>query len=195
MSDRISFARRYIDTLGAVLRELPVEGLAETLRILERAHLDRRHVFIAGNGGSAATASHMANDLQWGLARLGTPGLRAIALSDNVPLLTAIANDRSYEDVFSVQLESLADAGDVLIVISGSGNSPNVVRAAEVARRKGLVTVGFLGMAGGKLRSMVDVPVVVPSDDYGPIEDLHMMFDHLCTAYLRRWVEAGCPAH
>ena len=189
MSDRISFARRYIDTLGAVLRELPVEGLAETLRILERAHLDRRHVFIAGNGGSAATASHMANDLQWGLARLGTPGLRAIALSDNVPLLTAIANDRSYQDVFSAQLESLADAGDVLIVISGSGNSPNVVRAVEVARRKGLVTVGFLGMTGGKLRSMVDVPVVVPSDDYGPIEDLHMMFDHLCTAYLRGWVD------
>lgn len=194
MPDRISFARRYIDTLGAVLRELPVEGLAETLRVLERAHLDRRHVFIAGNGGSAATASHMANDLQWGLAQLGTPGLRAIALSDNVPLLTAIANDRSYQDVFSAQLESLADAGDVLIVISGSGNSPNVVRAVEVARRKGLVTVGFLGMTGGKLRSMVDVPVVVPSDDYGPIEDLHMMFDHLCTAYLRRWAEAGCPA-
>ena len=117
MPDRISFARRYIDTLGAVLRELPVEGLAETLRVLERAHLDRRYVFIAGNGGSAATASHMANDLQWGLARLGTPGLRAIALSDNVPLLTAIANDRSYEDVFAAQLESLADAGDVLIVI------------------------------------------------------------------------------
>ena len=193
MRDRISFARRYIDTLGAVLRELPVEGLAETLRVLERAHLDRRHVFIAGNGGSAATASHMANDLQWGLARLGRPGLRAIALADNIPLLTAIANDRSYEDVFSVQLESLADAGDVLIVISGSGNSPNVVRAVEAARRKGLVTVGFLGMTGGKLRSMVDVPVVVPSDDYGPIEDLHLMFDHLCTAHLRRWVEAGCP--
>jgi D-sedoheptulose 7-phosphate isomerase len=192
--DRISFARRYIDTLGAVLRELPVEGLAETLRVLERAHRDRRHVFIAGNGGSAATASHMANDLQWGLARLGAGGLRATALSDNVPLLTAIANDRSYEDVFAVQLETLADAGDVLIVISGSGNSPNVVRAAEVARRMKLVVVGFLGMGGGKLRSMVDVPVVVPSDDYGPIEDVHMMLDHLCTAYLRRWIEAGRPA-
>jgi D-sedoheptulose 7-phosphate isomerase len=192
--DRIAFARRYIDTLGAVLRELPVEGLAETLRVLERAHRDRRHVFIAGNGGSAATASHMTNDLQWGLARLGAGGLRATALSDNVPLLTAIANDRSYEDVFAVQLETLADAGDVLIVISGSGNSPNVVRAAEVARRMKLVVVGFLGMGGGKLRSMVDVPVVVPSDDYGPIEDVHMMLDHLCTAYLRRWIEAGRPA-
>jgi D-sedoheptulose 7-phosphate isomerase len=192
--DRTSFARDYIDALGAVLRALPVDGLAETLRVLERAHRDRRHVFIAGNGGSAATASHMANDLQWGLARLGGPGLRATALSDNVPVLTAIANDRSYEDVFAVQLETLADAGDVLIVISGSGNSDNVVRAAEAARRLKLHTVGFLGMGGGKLRLMVDVAVVVPSDDYGPIEDVHMMLDHLCTAYLRQWIKAGGPA-
>jgi D-sedoheptulose 7-phosphate isomerase len=190
---RTAFARHYIDTLGAVLRDLSVEGLAETLHVLERAYRDRRHVFIAGNGGSAATAAHMANDLQWGLARVRGRGLRATALSDNVPLLTAIANDRSYEDVFAVQLETLADPDDVLIVISGSGNSENVVRAAEAARRLKLRTIGFLGMGGGKLRPLVDVAVVVPSDDYGPIEDVHMMLDHLCTAYLKRWIEAGCP--
>jgi len=193
MDERVAFSKQYTETLGAVMRDLPLEALGRVLAVLERAYRERKHVFIVGNGGSAATASHMANDLMWGLVQAGKPGMRAIALSDGVPLMTAIANDRSYEDIFAVPLETLADPGDVLVVISGSGNSPNVVRAAEVARHKGLTVVGFLGKGGGKLAPLSDVAVVVPSHDYGPIEDLHMMFDHLCIAYLRRWVEAGCP--
>jgi len=193
MTDRKAFSKEYADTLGGVLRGLPLEGLAQTLRVIERAYRARKHVFLVGNGGSAATASHMASDLMWTVARTGRPGLRAIALADNVPVLTAVANDRSYDDVFAVPLESLADEGDVLIVISGSGNSPNVVRAVEVARRRGLATIGFLGMGGGKVAPLVDVAVIVPSGDYGPIEDMHMMFNHLCTTYLGRWIEAGCP--
>jgi D-sedoheptulose 7-phosphate isomerase len=192
-ADRVGFAREYIDTLAAVMRDLPLEALGQALSVLEQAYRARRRVFLVGNGGSAATASHMASDLMWGPVQVGRPGFRAIALSDNVPILTAVANDRAYDDVFAVQLDALADPGDVLIAISGSGNSPNVVRAAEVARHKGLTLVGFLGRGGGKLAPMCDVAVVVPSGDYGPIEDLHMMFDHLCIAYLRRWAQAGCP--
>ncbi len=111
--------------------------------------------------------------------------MRAIALTDNVALMTAIANDDGYPSIFVEQLEALAVAGDVLIAISGSGNSENVVRAIETARKMGLVSVGILGMDGGKAKGLVDVSLVVPSSDYGPIEDIHMVLDHLSVAYLR----------
>jgi len=188
---RIDFIESYFRTLTDVIARVPRAELARALEMLETAWAERRRVFIAGNGGSAATASHMANDLVKGVAKGGAAGVRAIALSDNVALITAIANDEDYGEIFAGQLDALADVGDVLIAITGSGNSPNVVRAVETAQRLGLRTIGFLGMSGGKVRAMVDVAVVVPSDDYGPIEDLHMVFDHLMTAYLRRW--AGTP--
>ncbi len=191
MDERIAFSNEYLATLTGVLRELPLPALGEAMKVIERAFRERRHIFICGNGGSAATASHMACDLQWTLGRTGK-GIKAIAL-DGLPTITAIANDSSYAEIFAVQIETLADPADVLIVITGSGNSPNIVRAAEVARGKGLTTIGFLGMGGGKVLPLVDVAVVVPSRDYGPIEDVHMVFDHLITAYLKSWVEAGCP--
>ncbi len=179
------FARRYVDELVGVLRALPLDALGRALDALEAAYREARQVFLAGNGGSAATASHMCNDLVWGVARLGLPGVRAVALSDNVALLTAVANDTSYAEIFVPQLTALGREGDLLVAISGSGNSPNVLRAVERAREMGMKTVGFLGFDGGRLRELVDVPVVVPSHDYGPVEDAHMMFDHLAIAYLR----------
>ncbi|MBM4442382.1 MAG: SIS domain-containing protein [Candidatus Rokubacteria bacterium] len=184
---RLDFIEGYFRTLVDVIAQLPRAELARALEVLETAWAERRRVFIAGNGGSAATASHMANDLMKGVAKGGAVGVRAIALSDNVALITAIANDEDYREIFAGQLDMLAEPGDVLIAITGSGNSPNVVRAVESARRLGVHTIGFLGMSGGQVGKMVDVAVVVPSDDYGPIEDLHMVFDHLMTAYLRRW--------
>jgi D-sedoheptulose 7-phosphate isomerase len=188
-ADRTAFAKRYVNALARVLAELPFDAVGRAMEALEGAHAEGRRVFVVGNGGSAATASHMANDLVWGLAQLGKPGFRAMALSDNVPLITAIANDRSYAEVFAKQLEALADPGDVVVAISGSGNSPNVVRAVEVARERGMKTIGFLGMGGGKLGKMVDIPIIVPSTDYGPIEDVHMMLDHLLIAYFRECVK------
>lgn len=185
-ADPAVFARGYVEGLVRVLEALPFDAIGRALAALEAAYGAGRTVFLAGNGGSAATASHMCNDLVWGIARLGRPGFRAVSLSDNVSLLTAVANDSGYERVFLPQLEALASAGDVLVAISGSGNSPNVVRAVERAREMGLTTVGFLGMAGGALAGLVDVAVIVPSDDYGPIEDAHMMLDHLAIAYLRQ---------
>ena len=186
-SDRIAFAQRYIDNLCRVLGDLPLSDLARALETLEKALAERRQVFLAGNGGSAATASHMAGDLVKGVAQEGGRGLRAIALSDNVPLITAIANDESYSEVFASQLAALGQPGDVLIVFSGSGNSANIVRAVEVAQQMGITTIAFLGMGGGQVAKMADVSVIVPSAEYGPIEDAHMVLGHLVTAYLRSW--------
>jgi len=190
--DRERFSFDYIETLCDVLHDLPTKDIDGVLRLLERAFVERRQVFIAGNGGSAATASHMANDLAKGVAEVGGRGFRAIALSDNVPLITAIANDKSYEEIFADQLSMLGQAGDVLIVISGSGNSTNIVRAVEVAQHIQITTIALLGMGGGQVAKMADISVIVPSDDYGPIEDIHMVLDHLFTAYLCHWLATGC---
>ena len=190
-TDRIMFARRYVDTICGVLGEFPIAEVGQALELLEGALTDRRQVFLAGNGGSAATASHMANDLSKtvGGADGSRPTFRAIALTDNVPLLAAWANDVGFEEVFVGQLRPLAQAGDVLIVLSGSGRSKNVVRVVEWARQEGLRTIGLLGMDGGALRSMVDIAIVVPSDQYGPIEDAHLIVNHLITAYFQGHVE------
>ncbi len=181
-----AFARRYIDGLHDVLRELPFAALARVMELLEGALAEQRQVFVAGNGGSAATASHMANDLMKGVAKGGGRGVRAIALSDSVPLITAIANDEDYREVFAGQLAALGQPADLLIVLSASGNSPNIIRVIETAKSLGIGTVGFLGMGGGQAAKLVDVPVIVPSDAYGPVEDVHLVFDHLITAYLRQ---------
>lgn len=183
--DRLDFAKAYVNNLSRVLRELALDKLVPVFEILEEAYTERRQVFLAGNGGSAATALHMANDLMKGVAKKGGCGFRAIALSDNVSTITAIANDESYDEIFAGQLMVLAQPADVLIVFSASGNSPNIIRAAEVARRTQLTTIGFLGMGGGRVASLVDIAVVVPAKDYGPIEDVHMMLDHLVTAYFQ----------
>ena len=183
---RLEFAKSYVAELNRVLSELPWAALDSALAALEAAYDARRQVFIAGNGGSAATASHMANDLMLGVAKSGAPGFRVIALTDNVAALTAIANDNGFEYLFEYQLRALAQPQDLLIVISGSGNSPNVLRAVQFAKENGLTSVGFLGKDGGAAKSACDISVVIPSYDYGPIEDAHMMLDHLITAYFVR---------
>lgn len=189
--DTEGFSRKHIETLCGVLRNLPLGAWTRALQLLERAYVERRQVFLIGNGGSAATASHMANDLMLGVAKGGARGFRAIALTGDVSVITATANDVGFEHIFAVQLRALGRRDDVLIAISGSGNSPNLVEATRVARQLEMVTIGFLGMGGGQLAPLVDVAVVVPSDDYGAIEDVHLVLDHVMTAYFRRWGEAG----
>ncbi len=186
----LDFIREYIEKVQGVLGNLALDDLRNVLEALQQAHKERRQVFLAGNGGSAATALHMANDLMKGVAKRGGRGFRVIALSDNIAIITAIANDESYGEVFAGQLMELAEPGDMLIVFSASGNSSNIIRAVEVARRMQLKTIGFLGMGGGRAAGMVDISVIVPTNDYGPIEDVHMMFDHLITGYFLRWQAA-----
>jgi len=143
---------------------------------------------VIGNGGSAATASHMMNDLCKGtLGHKGDapwPRLRVIALTDNVSLMTAWANDTDYNHIFSEPLKNLAERGDLLIAISASGNSPNILAAVEAAKQIGVNVIGLTGFGGGKLAKLAEISFVVPSDGYGPVEDVHMILDHIITGYL-----------
>ena len=181
------FARRYVAYVARLARDLDFAALEELALALERARRDGRTVYLVGNGGSAATASHWANDLMIGTRDAPGPALRAVSLVDNVPVLTAIANDREYADVFVRQLEALFQRGDVLIAISASGNSPNVVRAVQHANDSGGTSVGILGFDGGRLKALCRIPIVVatPAGEYGPVEDIHMIIDHLITTWLK----------
>jgi len=157
--------------------------------ILLRARAEDRTIFFFGNGGSASTASHFVTDIAkvaGGTAGHG-PGkrFRCVSLNDNIPGLTAWANDVGYAEVFSGPLKALAEKGDVVVAISGSGNSPNVLEAVKTARAMGLTTIGLTGIGGGKLKDMVDVALVVPSNSMQHTEDTHLITLHLLTAYLR----------
>lgn len=188
MKTASEFAKDYINELKQVLDRIPLEPIDGIIQTIEQARDEKRQVFVIGNGGSAATASHMMNDLCKGtLGHKGDapwPRLRVIALTDNVSLMTAWANDTDYNHVFSEPLKNLAQRGDVLVAISASGNSPNIIAAAEAAKQIGVKVIGLTGFGGGKLAKMAEVSFVVPSDGYGPVEDVHMILDHIITGYL-----------
>ncbi len=180
------YARQYLGDARAALAEPYIlEGLRRAIPLLLAARAARRTVFLCGNGGSASTASHFVTDLSKVAARGDGPKIRAVGLTDNVPSVTAIANDVEFARVFADQLQILGQPGDVLIAISGSGNSPNVLEGVRVARSLGLATVGLTGIGGGKLKGMVDVALVVPSNSMQHVEDVHVSILHLVTAYLR----------
>lgn len=174
----MSSVHPYFQRVADVLVQIPSEPVAAIVDTLRQAQMARRRIFICANGGSSANASHIVNDLVKSIRQPDRPRFRVFCLSDNTPLLTAIANDISYDEVFSDTLEALADPGDVLVALSGSGNSPNVLRAMAVAREKGLVRVGLTGGDGGKLASLCDVAVVIPSDSMQVIEDGHLVVLH-----------------
>ncbi len=188
MKTASEFAKDYIHGLKGVLDRLPLKPVEEIIQAIEQAQKERRQVFVIGNGGSAATASHMMNDLCKGtLGHKGDapwPRLRVIALTDNVSLMTAWANDTDYDRIFSEPLKNLAQRGDLLIAISASGNSPNIIAAVEAAKHLGVKVIGLAGFGGGKLSKLADVSFVVASDEYGPVEDVHMILDHIITGYL-----------
>ena len=181
MNDGIEIldAKQYFDELQRVIVSLPIEGIDQIADTLVRAYDAGRTVYLCGNGGSAALASHFACDLGKGTAYCnGGKRLRALSLTDNLPTLTAWANDSSYEDVFSEQLRNFVQPGDVAVAISGSGNSKNVLNALQVAREAGATTVGISGFQGGEMKSLCDICVIVPSNNMQIIEDLHLAMAH-----------------
>src|ERR1039458_807258 len=188
MKTASEFAKDYIHGLKGVLDHLPLKPVDEIIQAIEQAQNDRRQVFVIGNGGSAATASHMMNDLCKGtLGHKGDapwPRLRVIALTDNVSLMTAWAHDVDYARAVSEPLKNLAQRGDLLVAISASGNSPNIIAAVEAAKQLGVRVIGLAGFGGGKLAKLAEICFVVPSDGYGPVEDVHMILDHIITGYL-----------
>ena len=168
----------YYEQLQAVIADLDAKKIARVIEVLLEANERGSTIFLFGNGGSAATATHFANDLAKGCLVEGCNRLRAISLTDNVALITALANDTGYENIFSSQLESLICSGDIVIGISGSGNSPNVLKGMQVAREAGAYTIGFCGFGGGKLRGMVDLDLTSGCLNMQQVEDLHMTLCH-----------------
>lgn len=190
-SDPVAFSGAYLDYLGGVLKKIDVEEIAGFIKTLLAARDRGATVFFIGNGGSAATASHFANDLAIGTNSYRKP-FRVVSLTDNHAIVTAIANDFGFEEIFIRQLKVLAKAGDVVVGISASGNSPNLVRAFEYAKSAGIESVAITAFDGGKMKKMRDAGIHVPTGpkEYGPAEDAHMVIDHLVGAYLIRLVRA-----
>jgi len=184
-----SFMAEYVAGFKAVLDAPALGGVDAIIACLDNAYQHGQQVFVAGNGGSAATASHMACDLNKTVLGTGVAApsrrLKVISLVDNAPLMTAWANDVRYDAIFAEQLRNLANPGDLLIVITASGNSPNIVAAVAAAHELGVVPCGLLGFDGGLVRRQLGHAVVVQSDNYGYIEDAHLMLTHLITAYLK----------
>ena len=172
-------AKHYFKELHGVAGNIAVDGVDHIAHTLLKAYESARTVYLFGNGGSAALASHFACDLGKGTAYCnGGRRFRVLALTDNIPTLTAWANDSSYDDVFSEQLRCFVQAQDIAFAISGSGNSKNVLNALQVARDAGAVTVGISGFQGGEMKSLCDICVLVPSNNMQIIEDLHLAITH-----------------
>ena len=190
--DPTEFAGRYLAYLQTVLQRIDIAEIASLIQTLLNARNVGATIFFIGNGGSAATASHFANDLSVGTNAYQQP-FRAVSLTENVPIITAIGNDFGYEEIFVRHLQLLGKRGDVLIGISASGNSPNVVKAFEYAIASGIRTVAITAFDGGKMRLLADEGVHVPTEpgEYGPAEDAHMVLDHLIGAYLMRYVKVA----
>ncbi len=188
-ADPVAFAAAYIDYLKTVLGRVDTREIGSFVNTLLDARKRGATIFFIGNGGSAATASHFANDLSIGTNEYEQP-FRALSLTDNVPIISAIGNDFGYEDIFVRQLRVLGRPGDVLVSISASGNSPNLLRAMEHSKEVGIKTVAITAFDGGKMKVMADEGIHVPTDpkEYGPAEDVHMVLDHLVGAYLMRFV-------
>ena len=184
---------RYLTEIEAAVRAIPRDDVRAVVDELFSAWQNGRTIFIIGNGGSATTASHMMNDLCKFTSCPGKPRIRAVALTDNVPLMTAYGNDQSYECIFAEQLRALANEGDVLMAISGSGNSPNVVAAVECARELGAKTIGLCGSPGGKLATMAQLRVVIPAAHIGQQEDGHLILNHAIAMALRERIGACEP--
>ena len=167
-----------------LLEKQPIEQMIE---MIMEAYRNDKKIYILGNGGGASTASHMACDLGKGtLARIydrNEKRLHVLSLTDNVALITAYANDISYDDIFIQQLRNLVERDDVVIAISGSGNTKNVINAISYVKKVGARTIGLTGFnLGGKLAQIVDLAIIIKTDHYGPLEDIHMMIGHLVTA-------------
>ena len=179
-------AKDYLLAVQDVLAHLDHEVVDRMIDVIWRGYEEGRTLFIFGNGGSAALASHFACDIGKGTVAGRAKRLKAIALTDNVALITAWANDKAYEGIFSEQLESLAEKGDIALAISGSGNSPNVIRGLEAGRRLGVRTLVLTGFAGGRAKTLADLCLIVPSDSMQHIEDAHLCATHAIFLAIRQ---------
>jgi D-sedoheptulose 7-phosphate isomerase len=184
------FAKEYSSYLASILGRLDYNEIGKMIETILDARQRGAQIFFIGNGGSAATASHFANDISIG-TRVTDKPFKAMSLTDNVAIMTAVGNDDGYEYIFTKQLQNFANDGDVLVAISASGNSPNIIHTIQYAKQKGLKIIGLSGFDGGKLRELSDIKIHVQTakGEYGPVEDVHMFIDHLIGSYFNRAVK------
>ena len=187
--DPVAFAGAYLDYLTSVIKSIDTREIGQFIETLLDGRERGATIYFIGNGGSAATASHFANDIAIGTNSYDKP-FRAVSLTDSNAIITAVGNDFGYEEIFVRQLRVLGRAGDVVVAISASGNSPNLIRAFDYAKSIGIKTVAITAFDGGKIKQMADEGVHVPTapKEYGPAEDAHMVLDHLVGAYLMRFI-------
>jgi len=178
-----TFVQHYVRENVKLLQSLDPEAIARIIAEFGKAREANKRIYAIGNGGSASTASHFVNDMGKGASIGREKRFKTIPLTDNVEWMTALSNDQCYEDVYIEQLKNFAEPGDVLLAISGSGNSENVLRAVRYATEVGCVTIGFTGYQGGQLRDLVDHCIVIPSDHMGRIEDMHVILQHMVCYY------------
>ena len=181
----------YLEGLRGCINEIEQQDVGAVASIIYQAYLENRHIYILGNGGSAATASHFARDLSIGTAVEGKLRIKAVCLSDSMVAVTSIANDTGYDAIFTEQLAGRVEQGDVAIGISCSGNSANVLAAIQYAGDMGAITVGLTGFGGGKLKGVADVSINLYSHDYGQVEDAHMALEHIITRMVRERLQGS----
>lgn len=184
-NDIASFTNRYLENLTLLLKNIPTQSLCDIFTALENTIKNKSKIYILGNGGSAATASHMANDLTVGLKLRDIRNFDVESLSDNSSVCTAIANDIGYENIFYAQIKNKIKKDDVLIAISCSGNSANILKAVEYAITQGSTIIGLTGFNGGKLKELSNISFHVDTSkgEYGLVEDVHMILDHILYSY------------
>ncbi len=183
--DKTASVEWYFDEMKAVFDRIDRAPIHAAIDALHGARMDGKQIFIMGNGGSASTASHMVCDLAKNTRHADWPHYKVIGLADNMAIFSAYGNDDGYDNVFRLQLANLLNPGDVVVAISTSGNSPNVLRAVELANERGATVIGMTGFGAGKLGPLVDIHLHVPSDCIEQVEDIHLMLEHLITKALR----------
>jgi len=176
-----------IDVAQRVLQS-DFDTLAAIVKRFVQAKKDGKTIFTAGNGGSASTASHLCNDLLKGCRVNDRVGFKAFCLTDSNAIVTCLANDFSYEDIFAIQLKTFADEGDLLVVFSGSGHSPNILSVLKTAREMGVVTIGFSGRYGGKMKEFCDLLLIAPADSMEQIEDMHLLYEHAMVCSIKEYL-------
>jgi len=181
------FSANYIDYLTGLLKQLDYKIIENIIRKFIETNEKGSTIYFIGNGGSASTASHFANDITVGTSINNQTPFKSISLCDNISILTAIGNDYGYPEIFVKQLKALLTKDDLLLALSVSGNSENIIKAVDYAQNIGSFTIGCTGFDGGKLKSIVDINLHIPTNkgEYGPVEDIFMILDHIIYSYIK----------
>jgi D-sedoheptulose 7-phosphate isomerase len=179
------FVKEYLNSLGKIIQDLEVKNISRVINAFKETHQKGKKIFVLGNGGSAATANHFACDLAKNVTKDEKNRFKIISLSENISCITAYGNDEGFETIFEEQLKNLIDDEDLTILISASGNSPNIIRAAEYAKKNNNTVIGITGFEGGKLKEICDINVNVLSDSYEKIEDIHLIITHIIVYWFK----------